>query len=271
MPRDCGGDSSQGGKFEMEDIAFDVHTDNMNFSDGVAAFVMNLGLDPIQVGNGETKPKSAAQKKREKRLQKRKTAAVLSQLTSSEKVSPKIGCRNVLTVTAAEEPAVVEGEESASILEAMDLDVEKVEAEDDLYSKFRNVFKRFECVAEETPLEIPPKSEIYLSDEEHEDFTPEETPPPTLSKRALRKLNRPSVGYLKQLVNYPELVTAHETRATDPFLTLHLKGYRNFVPVPSHWVKPSDYLSRKRGIAKIPYQLPQYLLDTGITEVRTPD
>jgi hypothetical protein len=268
MPRDFCGGTEAGGTLEVED-SVGAHQDVMNGSNGNATFAMNLRRDTKQIGNGQPKPKSAAQKKRERRIQKRKAATVLSEISGIEKVSPIISCRSVLTVEAAVELAVVEGVESTLSFESTEINVENVDPEDDLYSKFRHVFKRFECASEAASPQAPSNSEIYLSDEE-EAFTPEETPTPTLSKKALRKLNRPSVGYLKQLVNNPELVTAHETRATDPLFTLHLKGYRNFVPVPSHWVKPTDYLSHKGGIGKIPYQLPQYLLDTGITEVRTP-
>src|SRR5271156_500066 len=179
----------------MEDIVFNVPVGNMNLSDAKAVFAMNLGCAAIQV---EKKPKSAAQK-REKRIRKRKAATVLSQITSTENVSSNpIGSRSVLTVQAEGNPALAEGEKSNSTLVQMELEFENLEAESEFYSAFRDVFKRFECVAQEIPREGAPKSEIYLSDEE-EDFTPEETPTPTLSQKTLRKLNRPSVGHLKQL------------------------------------------------------------------------
>ena len=158
-------------------------------------------------------------------------------------------------------------ERSAAIVETMEL--KTTPENDELYAHFDDVFQRFECTIEEPRLEAsPPFLEIYNSDDE--DFKPRETPTPTLSKKALRKLNRPFVGRLKQLASDPELVTSHEIRATDPLLTFHLKGYKNFVAVPAHWVNPSDYLSRKHGIAKLPYELSRYILATGITEPRTP-
>jgi len=146
------------GTFDMEDNVFHFATETMNVSDGNAAFAINLGCAAVQARNGQTKRKSAAQKKREKRSQRRKAAAVLSQITITENVSPKIiGCRSVLTVEAAGEPLLAEGEESTSIAEAMELEIEDLEPEDDLYSMFGNVFKTFECVAEEMPGEIPAK------------------------------------------------------------------------------------------------------------------
>jgi len=119
-----------------------------------------------------------------------------------------------------------------------DMQIDTPPEVDQCYAQFREVFKRFEFACRESPQEAPTSFEIYESD--GEDFEPEETPIPTLSKKALRKLKCPSVGYLKLLILNPELVTEHETRAADPFLTLHLKGYRHFIPVPSHWVKPYE-------------------------------
>ncbi len=42
----------------------------------------------------------------------------------------------------------------------------------------------------------------------------------------------------------------------DPRLLVHLKAYRNTVPVPRHWCQKRKYLQGKRGIEKPPFELP---------------
>ena len=49
---------------------------------------------------------------------------------------------------------------------------------------------------------------------------------------------------------------------------VHLKSYRNTVPVPLHWSAKRKYLQGKRGIEKPPFELPEYIRDTGITQMR---
>ena len=38
--------------------------------------------------------------------------------------------------------------------------------------------------------------------------------------------------------------------------------------VPKHWCQKRKYLQGKRGIEKVPFELPQYIADTGITSIR---
>lgn len=101
------------------------------------------------------------------------------------------------------------------------------------------------------------------SDEELE--PPKEVP---LSKRKLRKLNRMSVAQLKQGVEKPEVVEMHDVTAQDPFLLVQLKSSRNTVPVPRHWCFKRKYLQGKRGIEKPPFNLPFFIKDTGVMEMR---
>merc|ERR1719351_271191 len=89
-----------------------------------------------------------------------------------------------------------------------------------------------------------------------------------LSKRKLKKLNRLSVAELKQLVSRPDVVEMHDVTARDPRLLVHLKATRNTVPVPRHWCFKRKYLQGKRGFEKPPFQLPECIRNTGITEMR---
>lgn len=49
---------------------------------------------------------------------------------------------------------------------------------------------------------------------------------------------------------------AHDVTSQDPRLLVHLKAYRNTVPVPRHWCQKRKYLQGKRGIEKPPFELP---------------
>src|SRR5438105_2097371 len=89
-----------------------------------------------------------------------------------------------------------------------------------------------------------------------------------LSRKRARKLNRPSVAQLKQVVDRPEIVEWTDVAAQDPTLLIHLRGYRNMIAVPAHWGQKRDYLASKRGVAKQAYELPSFIRDTGIQEMR---
>ncbi|EJD05879.1 DUF382-domain-containing protein [Fomitiporia mediterranea MF3/22] len=99
-----------------------------------------------------------------------------------------------------------------------------------------------------------------------EDSDAEEKKP--LSKKKQRKMNRLTVAELKQLVKKPEVVEWTDVTAADPRMLLHLKSYRNTIPIPQHWSAKRDYLQGKRGIEKPPFQLPAYIADTGIATMR---
>ena len=66
----------------------------------------------------------------------------------------------------------------------------------------------------------------------------------------------------------PDVVEMHDVTAQDPRLLVHLKATRNSVPVPRHWCFKRKYLQGKRGIEKAPFELPDYIQATGITEMR---
>ena len=66
----------------------------------------------------------------------------------------------------------------------------------------------------------------------------------------------------------PDVVEMHDVTAKDPGLLVALKATRNTVPVPRHWCFKRKYLQGKRGIEKPPFQLPNFIRRTGITEMR---
>jgi len=89
-----------------------------------------------------------------------------------------------------------------------------------------------------------------------------------LSRKARKRLNRLSVAELKQLVQRPDVVEAHDVTAADPRLLVFLKAHRNTVAVPRHWSHKRKYLQGKRGIDKKPFALPDFIAQTGIEKIR---
>ena len=89
-----------------------------------------------------------------------------------------------------------------------------------------------------------------------------------LSKKKRKLASRLSAAELKQLVARPDAVEAHDVTSSDPRLLVYLKSYRNTVPVPRHWCAIRKYLQGKRGVEKIPFQLPEFIAETGIAKIR---
>ncbi|RPD66578.1 DUF382-domain-containing protein [Lentinus tigrinus ALCF2SS1-7] len=148
---------------------------------------------------------------------------------------------------------------------------EQLDIKDPALEAFSDVFARFQAPPETTTVRDgePTKGEVIYSDDDmasEGDSDAEEKKP--LSKKKARKMNRLTVAELKQLVKKPEVVEWTDVTAADPRLLLHLKSYRNTVPIPAHWSAKRDYLQGKRGIEKPPFQLPSYIADTGIATMR---
>lgn len=103
---------------------------------------------------------------------------------------------------------------------------------------------------------------------EDEDEEDEEDEANRVSNRKRKQISRLTVAQLKQLVERPDAVAREDVTAADPQLLVHLKSYRNAVPVPRHWSQKRKYLMNKRGIDKIPYRLPEFIAETGIQKLR---
>lgn len=126
---------------------------------------------------------------------------------------------------------------------------------------------RFEEADKEDPaLKEPDKPEVYFSDDD--DIPEEDDAAPKVSKKKRKQLTKLSVAELKAAVKRPEVVEYFDTDAHDPKLLVHIKSYKNVVPVPNHWSLKREYLSSKRGIEKPPFSLPKFIQETGIAEMR---
>ena len=138
-----------------------------------------------------------------------------------------------------------------------------------LYEMYKDIMDRFQQEDKEDPStkEID-KPEVYYSDEDEIPDEEEEAGTKKMSKKKRKEQNKLSVAELKALVQKPETVDGSDTSASDPRLLVHIKAYRNVVPVPNHWSLKREYLSSKRGVEKPPFALPKFIQDTGIAEMR---
>lgn len=226
--------------------------------------------------NGKAQHKSAAQKKREKRKQRKRESSVVSDTESVRSLvrltSTYASLQVASSTTVGSDAAPNFRERSVSLLDTLDTDID---TDDPAYATFRKVFNRFETDDGQDPnvtKDAPGKGEIYYSDDDDVPLEDDEENAPggPSSKKKARKSNRVSVAFLKQIVEHPEIVEWTDATAADPELLVHLRGYRNMIPVPSHWGQKRDYLASKRGVAKQPYELPSFIRDTGIQEMRNP-
>ena len=131
-------------------------------------------------------------------------------------------------------------------------------------SLFKDVFAKFASAEElttDTVEEVAPDAPVV---EKADDEVDEDAPEKRLSRKQRKAMSRMTVAELKQVVARPEAVEAHDVTASDPRLLVFLKSYRNTVPVPRHWCHKRKFLQGKRGVEKKPFQLPEYIAQTGL-------
>jgi splicing factor 3B subunit 2 len=163
-----------------------------------------------------------------------------------------------------------EDEEDILKTEVAPLDISE---DDPNYVIYKDIMDKFGTSAEEEEAakeaNAGEKGEVFFDDD---DDIPEEEgeadKEQKLSKKKRKERDKLSVAELKALVQKPELVDWTDTSASDPRLLVHIKSYRNVVPVPSHWSLKREYLSSKRGVEKAPFALPKFIQETGIAEMR---
>ena len=138
-----------------------------------------------------------------------------------------------------------------------------------LFDLYKEIMGRFEEDDKQDPaLKEPEKPEIMEEDDMMQDEDEEEATKKKLSKKKRKEMNKMSIAELKAIVKRPEIVEWTDPTAPDPKLLVHIKSYKNVVPVPAHWALKREYLSSKRGIEKPPFSLPKFIQETGIAEMR---
>ena len=144
--------------------------------------------------------------------------------------------------------------------------------DDPSFAQFKDVFSKFgpnlleDAVGREA--NAGNQGEVFMNDQFEAIPEDDEDSQPKLSKKKRKKLNTLSIAELKALVQTPEVVDWHDVSSSDPRLLVVIKAQKNVVPVPGHWSLKREYLSSKRGVEKPPFQLPAFISETGITEMR---
>ena len=193
-------------------------------------------------GGGAAKPKRVVlTKNQKKRLKKKeKRAAAASEPAPAPPPPPPQKKENVVVEYVS---AAYDADAAASLFK-------------DVFAKFATAEELTTDQVEEVAAETPAEQK---ADEEEEDDAPEKR----LSRKQRKAMSRMTVAELKQVVARPEAVEAHDVTASDPRLLVFLKSYRNTVPVPRHWCHKRKFLQGKRGVEKKPFQLPEYIAQTG--------
>jgi splicing factor 3B subunit 2 len=136
------------------------------------------------------------------------------------------------------------------------------------FEEYKSVFAKFrEPTAEEAAKEDE-KPELYYENDDIPDADDEDETVNKISKKQRKEMSRLSIAQLKAMVNKPELVEWTDVSSSDPQLLIEIKGYKNVVPVPTHWSLKREYLSSKRGVEKSAFALPKFIQETGIAEMR---
>ncbi|KAK6461276.1 hypothetical protein DFJ63DRAFT_222071 [Scheffersomyces coipomensis] len=148
--------------------------------------------------------------------------------------------------------------------------------DNELFKQFQGVFNAFnskEIESKPDAKQQETKDEIFYnsgsdgesledsSDEDDEHHKP-------LSKRQLRIRNKVPLALLKASTARPQIVDWYDADAEDPYLLVALKSQPNSIPVPGHWSSKREYLAGKRGIERLPFELPEFIRDTGIMDMR---
>jgi splicing factor 3B subunit 2 len=202
-----------------------------------------------------------------------------SQVSIADSISlmTRLNCQQVTPTPEPEqeiktepEPESVKAEDASTESNLGDLEISE---DDPNYAMFKGIMERFGATLGEDEAGKEAnggdKGEVFYSDEDEiPDEEDEASTEKKLSKKKRKEQSKLSVAELKALVKKPEIVEWTDTSAQDPRLLVHIKSYRNVVPVPSHWSLKREYLSSKRGVEKPPFSLPKFIQETGIAEMR---
>ncbi|KAI0564638.1 Phosphoserine phosphatase [Gracilaria domingensis] len=112
-------------------------------------------------------------------------------------------------------------------------------------------------------------AQAQQTDEKRAQRDEDATQPQALSRKKQKELRRYQISVLKSVTHRPEVVDSWDVTAPDPFLLVHLKTWPNSVQVPRNWRQKRKYLQNKRGMEKKAFQLPAYIADTGVGEMRS--
>ncbi|CDK29383.1 unnamed protein product [Kuraishia capsulata CBS 1993] len=209
----------------------------------------------------------AAAKKSKNQLRREKAKA--KKLVPTDLKTPKTVTTAPKNVSTEDSP---EPEQEEYVVH-MDVDVDGI-LEDPNFADFKRVFDKFRVDLEpeqKVKDEDKAKGDLMYSDDEAKDedeYYVEDESENHLSKKQLKRMAKISIAVLKSESKSPEKVEWFDKDAPDPRLAVFLKTLHNVVPVPDHWSSRSGYLGGRRRSEKPGFQLPKFILDTGILEMR---
>jgi len=186
-------------------------------------------------------------------------------LTKNERrrLKKKNEVKTTVVVPKTAPAPVTDDDDLNVVVEYVSADLQSMVEDDPTMAQFKDIFEKFSSSDELTASQANEEEEAKKAAAAEEEAkkekaarAAEEKQVKPLSKKQKKLLSRLSVAELKQLVQRPDVVEAHDVTAADPRLLVYLKAYRNTVPVPRHWCHKRKYLQGKRGTEKPPFQLP---------------
>ncbi|EDK38789.2 hypothetical protein PGUG_02887 [Meyerozyma guilliermondii ATCC 6260] len=155
------------------------------------------------------------------------------------------------------EPKSIEKEPSTTLTQEIE--------SDPLFSQYQEVFSKW---GKSDRVTSNGNSQLQIAS--HSLSSEEESEPETIHKPAVKREKIP-LADLKAGTRRPQVVEWHDQDARDPVFLVSIKSQPNVVQVPDHWSSKRDYLANRRGFEKPPFQLPHYIQETGIQEMRNGD
>lgn len=145
--------------------------------------------------------------------------------------------------------------------------------DDALLEQFKHVINKFHNGRDVslTEASLSEVKEFVNDSDDAEDNSDSEDDDRITSKRKLRLMNKIPLADLKSFTDSPQLVEWYDADAPDPYMLITLKSQPNVVQVPEHWANKRDYLSLRKGIDRPSFELPDYIKDTGIQDLRNND
>lgn len=155
------------------------------------------------------------------------------------------------------EPKPIEKEPSTTL-------TQEVES-DPLFSQYQEVFSKW---GQSDSINQNGNGQLQIAS--HSSSSEDESEQETTHKPAVKREKIP-LADLKAGTRRPQVVEWHDQDARDPVFLVSIKSQPNVVQVPDHWSSKRDYLANRRGFEKPPFQLPHYIQETGIQEMRNGD
>ena len=194
-----------------------------------------------------SKPKSSHLRRQKAKAAKAKAAAPVA--------TPETSAREEVAVEEVQQPSDIKSTKSEAAENGAEYDFDGDLAngagtDDSLLELYKDVMTRFEQTAGDASIsQQDEKPEVlWNDDDEIGEEDEEEGAQPKISKKKRKELSKLSVAELKALVKKPEVVEWTDTSSSDPRLLVHIKSYRNVVPVPTHWSLKREYLSSRTRI-----------------------